>query len=502
MVLTRINFIFFTIILLPFWSSASDADTILNLKKNFGALGDGIHNDHQAFIDASYFLNERKGNATLRIPPGTYIVGRQLDYGVLVPLAYRAFADESMTNPYYKLGIPVFFISGCRNITILGEPGVVIKFQDDLLLGSFEASGKPIPLLDKNGDVIVPPTSAKAFIGDAIYIENSKNIKIGFLELNGNSEHIKLGGNISADGWQAGQTGIALNEVTHCTLENVNVHHFAVDGLQLRNSTASTIEKIEGQDINLLHCSFDYNGRQGLSWTGGSGLRASDCSFSHTGRGYNASIKKALSTSPGAGLDIEPESDPNVNIYRMVRGGLFTRCNFENNTGAGMVADLYDEKDYRIAQNISFDDCTFWGTTYWSIWVTHPAFMFTNCRIYGSAVHSFAGEKPGMETRFISCIFEDKPYSQKSRKAQPPYGNYLVEIAGGIRTTFDNCTFIAHKKAFHYLVCSQPSEEKSKFVVNNCKFLNASGTDKPKNSIAEGVLFKGKNEHIDVPASK
>lgn len=482
---------------------AQDAEYVeKNIKTDFGASGDGSRNDFEAFKEAAAFFNERQGRGTLIIPPGTYIVGKQLDYGVLLPIAYRPLADGALMNPYYKLGLPVLLISGCKNFTIKGENGAVLKFQNDMLLGGFFPDGKPMPLKDKKGNTLVPEANSITTIGDGLYIENCDSITISDLEIDGNSTNQTIGGNISSDGWQWGQSGIVMVEVRNCRLENLNVHHFVVDGLQIRNTTTKDIDRIDGQSIIMNKCSFDYNGRQGFSWTGGAGLKAISCTFNHTGRAYNNSLKKPLSTAPGAGLDIEPESDPNINTFRIVKDGVFKNCTFENNSGAGMVADIYNKEEYRIAQDVSFEDCTFWGTTYWSVWVSHPGFTFTNCRIYGSAVHSFDSDKPGKETKFISCFFEDKPYINDKGKRMPPYGNYLVEIADGIRTTFRDCTFTSHGKYYHYLVASKPNDDKSKFIVHNCRFLNVSGTDKPKNSIAEGVLFTGNNKYVDAPASR
>lgn len=471
-----------------------------NIKTDFGALGDGKHNDHEAFKEASKFFNERGGNGTLIIPAGTYLVGKQLEYGALVPIIYQPFAEGQATNPFYKLGVPVMVISGCKYLTIEGQGSPVIKFADNMLFGGFYADGKPMPLKDRQGNTLVPSQNSIALVGDGIYIENSRNITIRGIELDGNSPAHNIGGNISADGWQWGQSGIILEQVKKVTIGDVKVHHFAVDGLQLRNSTVASIDSIRSQDIILHYSSFDYNGRQGFSWTGGAGLEAINCSFSNTGMAYNGSLKGRLSTSPGAGMDIEPESDPHVGTYRLVKEGEFNQCKFENNTGVSMVADIYDEQAGRVAQDIAFNDCTFWAGDSWSVWVSHPGFTFRNCRIYGSVVHSYSGGKPNKETRFISCYFEDKAYPNKTGKMQALMGNYLVEIADGIRTTFEKCTFTSHKKSFYYLTCSDPGNEQSKFVVRNCKFINASGTNAPKNVIAEGVLFTGKNEHIDMPA--
>lgn len=49
--------------------------TIFNIK-DFGAIGDGITNDTQAFQDAGVTISENNGG-TLIIPEGKYLVGRQ-----------------------------------------------------------------------------------------------------------------------------------------------------------------------------------------------------------------------------------------------------------------------------------------------------------------------------------------------------------------------------------------------------------------------------------------
>ena len=90
----------------------------------------------------------------------------------------------------------------------------------------------------------------------------------------------------------------------------------------------------------LIRVRSEYNGRRGLSWTGGNGLTAIDRQFNHTGRG-------ALSSSPAAGIDIEAEDG-------VVRNGLFINCEVINNVGPGM-GRIGDSAD------ITFQRCTFIG---------------------------------------------------------------------------------------------------------------------------------------------
>lgn len=60
--------------------------------KDYGALGDGISNDTQAFIAASAALSAH-GGGVLRIPQGVYVVGEQTLAGQLgLGYAYRSTA--------------------------------------------------------------------------------------------------------------------------------------------------------------------------------------------------------------------------------------------------------------------------------------------------------------------------------------------------------------------------------------------------------------------------
>ena len=106
---------------------------------------------------------------------------------------------------------------------------------------------------------------------------------------------------------------------------------------------------------------------------------------------------------PRAGLDIEP----NAGTEEATKEGLFTRCEFINNAGAGIVT-----AGSAGAGNATFVDCTIWGTTTYSTYILHPGMKFQNCRIPGTAVHGDDGAgTASLATTFEDCTFEDKPWT-------------------------------------------------------------------------------------------
>lgn len=98
--------------------------TTFNIK-DFGAIGDGITNDTQAFQDAGIAISENNGG-TLIIPEGKYLVGRQ------------TFANGINKGYAYK-SEDILAISNCTNeVVIKGIGKVEIKAIDSLKFGSFD----------------------------------------------------------------------------------------------------------------------------------------------------------------------------------------------------------------------------------------------------------------------------------------------------------------------------------------------------------------------------
>jgi len=173
--------------------------------------------------------------------------------------------------------------------------------------------------------------------------------------------------------------------------------------------------------VSLTNVWCDRNGRQGLSWVGGTQLTATGCRFTRTGRGR-------LSSAPGAGLDIEAENS-------VCRNGRFVDCEFSDNAGAGMLADSGDSAD------MLFEGCKFIGTTSWSAWPRKPGMRFVDCLFVGSIVHSFGDRDARRAAQFVRCRFHADPALSPTGRI---YGRYLADLgAGATNVLMKDCSFRA-----------------------------------------------------------
>ena len=244
-------------------------------------------------------------------------------------------------------------------------------------------------------------------------------IEIRDLELDGNVGSLRIGGQYGDVGWQIPADGIHLvnNRGTE-KLSRIYSHHHALDGILIdstdRRDTTSMIRSVRSEN----------NGRQGCSITGGRNLVFDDCNFNNSGRA-------GIASAPAAGVDIEPEAG------KVIRDLHFQRCTFSNNSGAGMVADSGD------SAGVTFDDCTFIGTTNWSAWPNKPGFRFSRCSFVGALVHAFGDVDPERACQFHHCTFRDDPRLSPSRLV---YGGTnpsrpVADLPDNKNVLFDHCEF-------------------------------------------------------------
>ena len=416
--------------------AAAQATLHKDVKKDFGALGDGRTDDQAAFAKAAAFFNQRAktpagaGHAVLHIPKGTYRVGTP--------------GPGSLGN--------LLNLTNCHNLTILGEDSATteIRYADSLRYGAFDPTTHQLY------------ESPKAFFTDwswgvggssAIVLQGCDNVQVANLTLNGNSAHLLVGGHWGDTGIQLSFDGVFVSDSRHIRLQKLAVHHFGRDGIQVLSHLAKKLDDPAQEDILLENSRFDYNGRQGLSITGANGLRATNCSFSHTGRVVIPALGQPLYSNPGAGVDIEPEGGYVANVR-------LESCRFVDNAGQGIVSDRYGNGP-PTTKNIVIRNCLIWGVTNWSAWVRQPDFLFENCRIYGAFVTGSAlGASP---TRFVGCTFEDRPYH-----GQPAYGQHLVySEAEARRMSFTNCRFVGTRNGLLYAVAAAP-DTASAFRLRGC----------------------------------
>jgi hypothetical protein len=362
--------------------------------EDFGARGDGATNDTAAFARLSAEVNRRGGGTIELRPDRTYVVG-----------------DQSLTRAGWSPQPILELKRLTAPLAILGN-GARLLAQAGLRFGTFDmGTGKaihhPMPYLG--------PGRADAYLGMIVVRDCTAPITIRDVELDGNMAALKLGGEYGDTGWQLSGTGLLLiRNLAAETVENVHSHHHGQDGAMFIGSGKRTGRGTVRRLISR------YNGRQGLSITGGKGYDLIDCEFAHSAR-------LRVKSAPSAGVDIEAEDEP-------LRDISFTRCSFIDNAGCGLVADSGDSR------NLRFDDCRFVGSTSWSAWPNKPGCSFAGCTFVGSVVHAYPDPDPRRAARFTSCTFTDDPQLSPTGKVFTPDGP-IVNLAESQNVLFDRCRF-------------------------------------------------------------
>lgn len=357
----------------------------------------------RALRDASAALS-KAGGGTLLIPPGRYRVGDQ-------QLAARR------GQGYAARGTPIIQIANCTlPVAIIGT-GVTLVAADGLRFGAFDprtgaAHTVPTPFYDLD------------FRADAYRMIDISGchaaVTITGIELDGNADRYVLGGPWGDTGRQVEAIGIMLSSNTGgVVVENVHTHDHGLDGIMVAHTGLTP--RSPRYPVTLRNVTCDRNGRQGLSWVGGTQLTAIGCRFTRTGRGR-------FQSAPAAGVDIEAEES-------VCRNGRFIDCTFSDNSGAGFLASTGDVADIRVER------CRMIGTTNWSSWSYKPRIRFDNCLFVGSVVNAFPSPDPTQATQFHRCRFTDNPRLSPTGKA---YHLFLADLGGGsTNVLFDDCDFIA-----------------------------------------------------------
>ena len=378
--------------------------------EQFGAKGDGRADDSDAFAAMAALINARGGGEVV-LRRTIYRVGRQVQAG-------RNGA------PYAFEPAPILELTGLGGPLVIRGNGAVLRCAPGLRYGTFDpVSGTPtdhpMPYI-RSGELATPYRAM-------IKIENCRGpIEIGDLELDGNLDRWIIGGSYGDTGRQIQATGLMLiNNRGPERIVGVHSHHHGLDGIMIDGfdgprPAPSILEKVRSE----------YNGRQGLSIVGGLSYAFRDCRFAHTGR-------SKVSSAPGAGVDIEAEAG------KRVRDLSFEYCTFDDNAGAGMVADSGD------SEGAAFRGCTFIGATNWAAWPNKPRFRFDQCRFVGAITRGHGDADPARATQFHDCSFRDDPALSPSGKV---YGGVnpdrpIADLPSNLNLLFNRCKFLLTHRA-------------------------------------------------------
>jgi hypothetical protein len=375
----------------------------------FGARGDGVTNDTDAFAALSDSVNAN-GGGTITFRRTTYLVGKQ------VPLlsAGRNYAFEPRK---------LLQLVGCRKpLTIVGN-NARIKCVPGLRFGTFDpesgrATTHPMPWYKV--EERATPYEYMILVANC-----SGPVRIADLELDGSLAQLIIGGEYGDTGRQIAGSGIyLLDNRRDEIIQNVYSHHHPQDGLMINGIEDPGLRTQVTRRIENLRA--EYNGRQGCSIVGGFGYAFVGCKFAHTG-------KAGMVSAPGAGVDIEAEgAKTNRNLS-------FANCEFVDNYGCGFLAESGD------SERIALTNCTLIGSTNWAAWPNKPHIRFNGCKFVGSIVNCFGDPDPTRATQFQSCTFSDDPAQSPTRavfREGRPDGS-LANLSDKQNIRFRACTFNA-----------------------------------------------------------
>ena len=398
----------------PLSCEAQDALPTLDVVRDFGARGDDGADDTSAFARLSREVNRRGGGVRVVIPAGRYLVGGQTSNGRENGQIYRFASREGLS------------FQNCSRPIVIEATGAVVSLPDGMRFGSFDASGKRV---DPAGTTIDPHLLAST--GAGLRALNCADVRVSGLELDGRNTTYVLGGAWGDVDRQGYSYGFIFDQCRRVELSNVSAHNFGLDGIYIKAPGLRTGDAPRPHILN--NSRFEWNGRQGLSWSGGIGLRATKCSFAHTGYAINERDGKPISSKPGAGVDIEAEEAVN-------RDGVFQDCDFFHTRGPALYCQVGDNAD------VAFRGCRFWNFDNYALLPQAPRLSFADCRIYGAAIGAFSSsERPSDATRFERCTFEDKAHPTLGQPYADAYGSLLGfdGLRGGL--LFKDCEFLAHR---------------------------------------------------------
>lgn len=255
----------------------------------FGAKGDGVTDDYQAWRTLAEQVSRAGGGRVVCAPRRRYLLNR-----------YR------ITEGRRRNTVDNIVFRDCHGLSIdLNGSLVAVR-------GGFRRT-KPANSSHAPENTVVP----FMFLGGSdITLRNG--------ELYGAVDRI------TKDDVLEGQCmGVAAYAADRLVLEDLDIHHFAADGVYLATDQFAS-NRIPCRSVTLRRVTCRNNARQGLSNTGATGLVCFDCRFNESGRtgayGHHA---------PGAGADIEPNGPMTA-----ASDGEFLRCEFRDNIGSPFISAM------------------------------------------------------------------------------------------------------------------------------------------------------------------
>jgi hypothetical protein len=278
----------------------------------FGATGDGIRDDYDAFARLVRTVSGAGGGSIMLAPGKTYSLNRYVAPGN---------------------GVEDLVFAGCNGLTIEGN-GATIRIK---------------------GDIHRDRESVRSLAG--LIFRDSRQVVVRNVDLAGGVERTTRGAEIR----EPPSHGLVFQTCFDVIIDGVTSRHFAGDGLYIRESSSlnSLGQRQASRRFTVRNSRFLFNARQGLSVIQLRGALFENCDFSYTGAiDERGTIGPYGSHSPGAGVDIEPNRTPmDSTPVDVFTGDIILRgCRLIGNAGSSLVAAKY-AGGVRFLDHVTVDSC-------------------------------------------------------------------------------------------------------------------------------------------------
>jgi parallel beta helix pectate lyase-like protein len=280
--------------------------------ETFGAIGDGVADDYDAFQRMAALVSTTGGGTVTLRPGRTYFLNRFI-------------------KP--NNGIADVTFRGCSGLTIEGN-GATISTK---------------------GDFFRDARATRGLAG--LRFEDCSNVHVRNIELIGNVQRTKRVAGLT----EASTHGLTFGGCSDVTIDGVTVRHFASDGLYIRESMVADAGRYRAsRRFTVRNSRFLFNARQGLSVIQLRGATFDGCDFSYTGYiDAQSNAGPYGNHAPSAGVDIEPNATPtSAHPVDVLTGNInFRDCHMIGNLGGALLAAQLHGAEATI-ENVVVDACT------------------------------------------------------------------------------------------------------------------------------------------------
>jgi hypothetical protein len=348
---------------------------------------------------------------------------------------------------------------------------------------TFDLNGGTLKLIkdanDLQGSLLVGPAAIQSG-GNPVYFDASRetvteNVVIKNGTLDGNLVNNQSPTPGTWGDWTSAihlLNGILIRgEANNIHVENMSIHHYQSDGILTflikKNSGA---DRVFPNGLTCVDVDFGYNGRQGMSNSGGTFQQFTRCKFHHTGVPYGNALHP---NGPFAGVDIESEG-------QICESLIWTDCEFYENRAWGLILSYsgyikhvringcyFHDNGFGKSNPIEFEVAAGGSKSITDVVCSNTMFR-GRCQVIsvaGFVGPAFTGATNGLrEVTFNNCSIGDATANKVA-----VFTNYL---GAGSVLSFNNCNIQSARDNNSDAVIVAAGGQDAEFYFTNCVVKN------------------------------